>query len=681
MPWTDPQAPPRFPDCDNNGVPDLVDIAMGRLPDENGNQIPDTCDQAIYLSCSDAAPGTVQILLGPGPETHAVTLPGSLTAGQKRDQLVSSLQAAEPQYYPAVAGSASLSLNGLPAGAAVRFSTGDTAEAVDSLTTTSVRSAEVAFAGLGPFEPFDQHGQPALFTAGIVTDVGELTARVSAQELNFQTDGPIICQALFQRLAPRAPQYGAQINYAGDRLEVYFDPAYSVSPGGVVFGTTSRTAGCSGQIVVPCHPADFDCDADVDWNDLLQFHSCASGPAVLRNDAPICRPADFDADNDVDQTDFSFWQRCYSGEGNPSDPGCLRYPGGVQGRVLAEPPGVPGCTIPLEPLAGMELRLHSGEQELRLTHTDDSGRYAFPSLPQGQYLVIGVAPNGQTASGAIDVTDGRMSRLNFLVLPQVAEGIFPSLAGVAVDKSLMQSPDSDGNGVVGLDDLQAAREAGDQAMVQTVLEYFGRAVLLVPGEYQAQVTPGGTRYRIGSDADQGQSVGGSTRGVLTPAGRPTLVRYDVTEDAGTAISQQFGPFNFHNDPDAASYIIVDLDTGLIQEGNLSLRLTGAAFPDVPLNGAIQDGFIAVAPHGFARYHFGVTGVVHPSFPLLGGMVFCAAKSEPPPLDEPCGEKDLSACVRGGKVCKADNASCKVGGKAGICKTTITALGKCSCNCE
>jgi hypothetical protein len=44
-------------------------------------------------------------------------------------------------------------------------------------------------------------------------------------------DDPLICQALFQRLAPRAPQYGAQINYAGDRLDVYFDPSYTVTQG------------------------------------------------------------------------------------------------------------------------------------------------------------------------------------------------------------------------------------------------------------------------------------------------------------------------------------------------------------------------------------------------------------------------------------------------------------------
>ncbi len=109
-----------------------------------------------------------------------------------------------------------------------------------------MNSGSTGFTGF--FDPFDRVGLPAVFTAGIVTDVGELTERISAQELNFQTDGPIICQALFQRLAPRAPQYGAQINYAGDRLEVYFDPAYTVTQGGIIFGTTSPSPGCTGTV-------------------------------------------------------------------------------------------------------------------------------------------------------------------------------------------------------------------------------------------------------------------------------------------------------------------------------------------------------------------------------------------------------------------------------------------------
>lgn len=142
----------------------------------------------------------------------------------------------------------------------IGFSTGETQELEDRLKSqhvaTDAQPATVAFSNF--FEPFDNNFQPAIFTAGIITDVGELSAQISSAELNFQTDGPIICQALFQRLAPRAPLFGAFINYAGDRLEIYFDPAYTLTQGGIIFGTTSPSPGCSGLLPLiesPCGPS------------------------------------------------------------------------------------------------------------------------------------------------------------------------------------------------------------------------------------------------------------------------------------------------------------------------------------------------------------------------------------------------------------------------------------------
>jgi hypothetical protein len=151
-------------------------------------------------------------------------------------------------------------LDGVLPGGSIYWGTGTTAQ--ESMKLLSPDISEATVAAIGHFDPFLQPGQPAIFTAGIVTDVGELSITVSAQELNFQTDGPIICQALFQRLAPRAPQYGAQINYAGDRLEVYFDPAYTVTQGGIIFGTTSPSQGYSGTITTPSEPDTGDNNGD-----------------------------------------------------------------------------------------------------------------------------------------------------------------------------------------------------------------------------------------------------------------------------------------------------------------------------------------------------------------------------------------------------------------------------------
>ncbi len=318
-------APPTFPIANSgpNFFPTAGSLLTWNAPDGSAHTVEPAFPggaygHPVYFTCSAASPGTARIELLPGGDVFSLPVPASMSAEQKRDQLLATLAQQQPQYYPAVAGPDTFSLNGFQPGTSVRFSPGNTAEVQDKLTTSGVRDAEVAFANT--FDPLDGHGQPALFTAGIVTDVGELTAQISAQELNFQTDGPIICQALFQRLAPRAPAYGSQINYAGDRLEIYFDPAYTVTNGGVIFGTNSATDGCSGRIVLPCHPADFDCDGDVDETDLVLFTACFSGANVPV--APHCRGKDLDNDGDADLDDFGVVQRCYRGPNVPADPNC-----------------------------------------------------------------------------------------------------------------------------------------------------------------------------------------------------------------------------------------------------------------------------------------------------------------------------------------------------------------------
>lgn len=164
----------------------------------------------------------------------------------KRNAIREAIQRINPGLVVEDIGTNALVVRDLHDNTEVDFYMGQTGEAKDFIETKSPWGGTTDF--LGSFSPFDWNGREAIFTAGIVTDVGELTATISASELNFQTEGPIICQALYQRLAPRAQQFGAQINYAGDRLEVYFDPAYTVTTGGVIFGTTSRSEGCSGTL-------------------------------------------------------------------------------------------------------------------------------------------------------------------------------------------------------------------------------------------------------------------------------------------------------------------------------------------------------------------------------------------------------------------------------------------------
>jgi hypothetical protein len=66
---------------------------------------------------------------------------------------------------------------------------------------------------------------------------------------------------------------------------------------------------------------DFDCDADVDLDDITAFEACRTAPGVTST-AAGCERMDIDYDGDVDQMDFAVLQRCISGPDFPADPNC-----------------------------------------------------------------------------------------------------------------------------------------------------------------------------------------------------------------------------------------------------------------------------------------------------------------------------------------------------------------------
>lgn len=201
-----------------------------------------------FTKPTNTATRTVTVQVSPGQDV-SVPIPPGTSAVQKRNLIRDALVAAGYDVVDDGPGGAGLTIKHLKKDTKVTFLPGQTGEAKDAIKAASTKRGDIGFNG--QFDPFGYDNQPAIFTAGIVTDLGELTVQVSAAELNFQTDGPIICQALFQRLAPFTPPMGGHVEFAGDRLEVYFDPAYTVTQGGVVFGTTSRSAGCWGAAPVP----------------------------------------------------------------------------------------------------------------------------------------------------------------------------------------------------------------------------------------------------------------------------------------------------------------------------------------------------------------------------------------------------------------------------------------------
>jgi hypothetical protein len=235
-------------------------------------------------------------------------IPPMCPATIKRDLIQAALMGKGHAVTNNGAGGNSLTVTDVPRFAEVWLNTGGTGEIGDSISISRPPVGYVAFVDV--FSPLDNQGRPAIFTAGIITDVGELTAQVSSEELNFQTDGPIICQALFQRLAPHAPDYGAQINFAGDRLEVYFDPAYSISVGGITFGTTSQSQqGATGALQTPDQAPAPRCD--MDGNGLVEIPDIFKYLSRWFAHDPI---ADWDADGDEDVPDiFSYLRDWFAG--------------------------------------------------------------------------------------------------------------------------------------------------------------------------------------------------------------------------------------------------------------------------------------------------------------------------------------------------------------------------------
>ena len=85
-----------------------------------------------------------------------------------------------------------------------------------------------------------------------------------------------------------------------DRLEIYFDPAYSAAQGGVIFGTTSPTPGCFGEVLAPALPipGDLNCDGMVDFRDINPFVLLLSNPVAWQAAYPDCPMEDGDVNGD-----------------------------------------------------------------------------------------------------------------------------------------------------------------------------------------------------------------------------------------------------------------------------------------------------------------------------------------------------------------------------------------------
>jgi hypothetical protein len=248
----------------------------------------------------------VTIYFTPGKDV-SVTIPADTSATGKRDLIKEALMdngydvTTEDENGDELPGN-QLRVLYLRNGTRVTFSLRKTGEKEDEVVSAAAVEGTIAFANV--FEPLDPNGAPATFTGGIVTDLGELTVEVSAEELSYMTEGPVICQALFDQLAPQVPTYGAEIVYAGDHLQLFFDPAYTIGPSGVIFGTSSLSEGCLGELVsagMSCLE-DLDDDGTVGLSDLTELLA-AYGTA--EEDPDYNQRADLDGDGVIGLDDLS----------------------------------------------------------------------------------------------------------------------------------------------------------------------------------------------------------------------------------------------------------------------------------------------------------------------------------------------------------------------------------------
>jgi hypothetical protein len=106
------------------------------------------------------------------------------------------------------------------------------------------------------FASLDGAGNPSTFTAGVLTDAGELFVTVDATQLANPQGGTIV-QALFNLLNPSLSGRGVQIvgyTAGDDILNFTFDPA-KTQIAGVIFGTTAESDGVFGTIEAGQVPA------------------------------------------------------------------------------------------------------------------------------------------------------------------------------------------------------------------------------------------------------------------------------------------------------------------------------------------------------------------------------------------------------------------------------------------
>jgi hypothetical protein len=230
------------------------------------------------LNKQSAASVSVTISNNGVSDTTTVSIPGNVDVTEKRNLIDTALRA--KGYTTTRVGTDCLWINELAETAVATFDPGQTGESKDIVEYShpvphSVNGNVSMDNADGYYIPYDEDGNIAIFTGGFVTDLGEYWVELSADELGFDTTPAYICQRLWEALEPEAPNYGVIVLYAGTSLEFHFDPTTTIDRGGVIFGTTSPSAGFRGSVELTGEsggcPGDINGDGVVDLADLAEL--------------------------------------------------------------------------------------------------------------------------------------------------------------------------------------------------------------------------------------------------------------------------------------------------------------------------------------------------------------------------------------------------------------------------
>jgi len=254
---------------------------------------------------TNTATKTVKVIINPGVDVE-VDIPPNTSATAKRDLIKTALEAAGYDTTTDGLAGNQLKIQYLATGTEIKFRNGATGEKDDEVVGSAVTEATVSMGNdNGYYNSVDWEGDVALFTAGFITEYGEYSAEISAEELEYDTTPEHICWRLFEQLQPAAWDFGVEIVCLGDSMDFYYDPVLAGQEVGVSFGTTSPTEGFEGGVRLsgePDCPGDIDGDGDVDLSDLAEL---LGAYGTFEGDPGYNPDADLDGDGWIGLSDLA----------------------------------------------------------------------------------------------------------------------------------------------------------------------------------------------------------------------------------------------------------------------------------------------------------------------------------------------------------------------------------------